>query len=110
MTPELTAVVEPFVRRGLFPNAEMAISEIARDYVLRQIERYRAIEADFQARYGMTYEQFAEYLGARSKTLSEAPNPSLNKAVMVEEEDALEWKIARDMVRSWLGLQREVTQ
>jgi len=38
MSPELTAVVEPFVRRGLFPNAEMAVSEIARDYVLRQIE------------------------------------------------------------------------
>ena len=30
MSPELTAVVEPFVRRGLFPNAEMAVAEIAR--------------------------------------------------------------------------------
>jgi hypothetical protein len=110
MSPELTAVVEPFVRRGLFPNAEMAISEIARDYVLRQIERYRAIEADFQARHGMSYEQFDEYLRARSKTLSEAPSPALNKAVMAEEDNALEWKIARDMVRSWLGLQREVAQ
>jgi hypothetical protein len=29
---------------------------------------------------------------------------------MIEEDDALEWKIARDMVRSWLGLQREVAQ
>ena len=42
MSPELIAVVEPFVRRGLFPNAEMAVAEIAGDYVLRQIERYRA--------------------------------------------------------------------
>ena len=50
MSPELTAVVEPFVRRGLFPNAETAVAEIARDYVLRQIERYRAVEAAFQAR------------------------------------------------------------
>lgn len=110
MSPELTAVVEPFVQRGLFPNAEMAIAEIARDYVLRQIDRYRAIEAEFQARYGMTYEQFDEYLRARSKMLSDAPNSAMNKAVMVEEDDALEWKIARDMVRSWLGLQREVAQ
>ena len=110
MSPELTAVVDPFVRRGLFPNAEVAVAEIARDYVLRQVERYRAIEASFQARYGMTYEQFDEYLRARSKTLSEAPSPALNRAVMIEEDDALEWKIARDMVRSWLGLQREVAQ
>jgi hypothetical protein len=110
MSSELTAVVDPFVRRGLFPNAEVAVAEIARDYVLRQIERYRAIDASFQTRYGMTYEQFDEYLRVRSKALSEAPSPALNKAIMVEEDDALEWKIARDMVRSWLGLQGEVAQ
>lgn len=110
MSPELIAVVEPFVRRGLFPNAEMAVAEIARDYVLRQIERYRATEMAFQARYGMTYEQFDDYLRARSAILSKKPNPALNQAVMLEEDDALDWKIARDMVQSWLGLQREVSR
>ncbi len=109
MSPELTAVVEPFVRQGLFPNAEMAVAEFARDYVLRQIERYRAIEVAFQARYGMSYEQFDAYLRARSKTLSETPDPMLNQAIMAEEDDAMDWKIAREMVRSWLGLQREVS-
>ena len=104
MSPELIAVVEPFVRRGLFPNAEMAVAEIARDYVLRQIERYRAMEMAFQARYGMTYEQFDDYLRARSGILSKKPNPALNQAIMIEEDDALDWKIARDMVQSWLGL------
>jgi hypothetical protein len=58
----------------------------------------------------MTYEQFDEYLRVRSKALSEAPTPALNKAVMAEEDNALEWKVARDMVRSWLGFQREVSQ
>jgi hypothetical protein len=47
MSPELTAVVEPFVRRGLFPSAETAVAEIARDYVLHQIECYRATGAAF---------------------------------------------------------------
>ena len=46
MSPEVTAVMEPFVRRGLFPTAEMAIAEIARDYVLRQIEHYRFDDAE----------------------------------------------------------------
>jgi len=110
ISPELMAVVEPFVRRGLFPNAEMAVAEIARDYVLRQIERYRAMETAFQARYGMTYEQFDDYLRARSGILSKKPNPALNQAIMLEEDDALDWKIARDMVQSWLGLQREVSR
>ena len=110
MSPELTAVVEPFVRRGLFPSAEVAVAEIARDYVLRQIETYRAQEATFQSRYGMTYEQFDAYLRARSRTLSETANAALNQAIMVEEDDALDWKIARDMMRSWLGIQIEVSQ
>jgi hypothetical protein len=110
MSPELTAVVESFVQRGLFPNAETAVAEIARDYVLRQVDRYRAIEATFQAHYGMTYEQFDDYLRARSETLRQDPSPALNQAIMSEEDDALDWKIARDMVRSWLGLQHEVSR
>ena len=109
MVTKVTAVIEPFVRRGLFPNAEMAVAEIARDYVLRQIERYRAIEAVFQARYGMTYAQFDDYLRVRSQTLGENPSPALNRAVMSEEDDALDWKIAREMMQSWLGLQSEVS-
>jgi len=108
MSPELTTVVEPFVQQGLFPNAETAVVELARDYVLRKIEHYQTIEAAFQARYGMTYDRFDAYLRARSRILSNAPDPALNRAVMAEEEDALEWKIARDMLRSWLGLQAEV--
>lgn len=109
MSPELTAVVEPFIQQGLFPNAQTAVVEFARDYVLRKIEHYQAIEAIFQARYGMTYDQFDAYLRARSRMLSEAPDLALNRAIMAEEEDALEWKVARDMMRSWLGLQSEVS-
>lgn len=110
MSSSLSAVVEPFVRRGLFPSAEIAVTEIARDYVLHQIDHYRGIEAALETRYGMTYEQFEEYLHARSETLLRSPNPALNQAVMAEEDDALDWKIARDMIRSWLGLQGEIVQ
>lgn len=110
MSPEVVAVMEPFVQRGLFPSAEAAIAEIVRDYTLRQIERYRAIESEMEARYGMTYEQFEAYLQARSRTLRERPSVALGQAVMAEEDDAEEWKIAREMAQSWLGLQREVTE
>jgi hypothetical protein len=110
MSPELTAVLEPFVRRGLFPNAESAATEMARDYVLHQVQRYRAIDLDFQARHGMTYEQFDAYLRARAAILIENPSPVLSQAVMTEEEDALEWKIAREMMEGWLGLQHEALQ
>jgi len=68
------------------------------------------MEETLHARYGMTYEQFEEYLRARAKKLATSPNPALNQAVMLEEEDAQDWKIARDMLHNWLGMQREVSQ
>ena len=102
-------IVQPFVRRGLFATPEKAVAEMAQDYVLRQIERYRAIDESLQAKYGQTYDQFEAYLRARSATLTAAPDVKLNQALMLEEEDAQDWQIARDMLRSWLGLQGEVT-
>ena len=75
--------------------------------ILRQIETYRASSAALQAKYGMTYEQFEAYLQARSATLAAVPNPALNQAVMAEEEDAFDWKIAREMLANWLGLRAE---
>ena len=107
MNGQMASVIEPFVRRGLFATPEQAVTEMASDYVLRQIERYRSIIKDLQARYGMTYEQFDAYLKARSATLASHPDPALSQAVMAEEEDALDWKIAREMLHSWLGLQSE---
>ncbi len=107
MSSRVASVIEPFVQRGLFANPEQAITEMARDYVLRQIERYRATIENLQAKHGMTYEQFEAYLKSRSALLQANPNPALNQAVMAEEEDALDWKIAREMLTSWLGLQAE---
>lgn len=103
MSSQMNSVVEPFVQRGLFANAEQAVAEMARDYVLRQIERYRATIENLQAKHGMTYEQYEAYPKSRSALLQADPNPGLNQAVMAEEEDALDWKIAREMLTSWLG-------
>lgn len=109
MSDQVATIIEPFVRRGLFPTAESAVSEMARDYVLRQIERYQKTINTLQAKYGMTYEQFNAYLKARSTTLATSPSPTLNQAIIAEEEDALDWKIAREMLQSWLGLKSETS-
>lgn len=109
MNDSVIAVVEPFVRRGLFASPEQAVAEMARDYVLRQVEYYRASIQELERRYGMNYTQFDAYLKSRAQTLAAQPNPALNRAVMQEEGDALEWKIARDMLENWLGFAREVS-
>jgi len=57
---------------------------------------------------GMNYEQFEAYLRERSATLMASPDPALNQAIMAEEEDALDGKVAREMLQSWLGLETEI--
>jgi hypothetical protein len=58
MTDQVASVVEPFVRRGLFPSPEKAVAEMARDYIRRQIQHYQSVIEGLQAKYGMTYDQF----------------------------------------------------
>ena len=49
MSEQVFSVIEPFVRRGLFDSPEQAVAEMARDYVLHQVERYQTIIAGLQA-------------------------------------------------------------
>lgn len=105
---DIISVIKPFIQRGLFESPEKAVAEMARDYVLRQIEHYQAVVEALQTKYGMNYDQFEAYLRARSATLTSNPSSALNQAVMAEEEDALDWKVAQEMLNSWLGLRQEV--
>jgi hypothetical protein len=110
---EVDKVVEPFVQRGLFETTESAVRGLAQDYILRQIVRYQETIGDLERKYGMDYDQFIQYLKQRAALLQSTTIPPeqrkpLNQAVMLEEEDALEWKIAREMLQSWLGLKREI--
>ncbi len=107
MTPQVNAVLDPFVRLGLFESHEKAVTEMARDYILRQIEEYQVVTETLQTKYGMNYEQFNAYLQARAAALVSSPDPRLNQAIMLEEEDALSWKIAQQMLTRLLGLRTE---
>lgn len=110
MNGQVSTILEPFIQRGLFESPEKAVIAMARDYVLRQVERYQATIDGFQHKYGMEYEQFEDYLKARSATLATTPDIELNQEIMAEEEDALDWKIARDMLTNWLGIQVPVNE
>lgn len=107
MADPVFAVIETLVRRGIFASPQQAVVEMTRDYIMRQTERHRTIIEALQAKYGMTYEQFEAYLKSRCEALVANPNPRLNTAIMAEEEDALDWKTALEMLGSWLGLREE---
>jgi len=49
MTDQVASVVEPFVRRGLFASPEKAVVEMAREYIMHQLEHYRSVIESLQA-------------------------------------------------------------
>ena len=106
-TRTTSPIITPFIQRGIFPNQEGAIAEMARTYIVGQIQAYQQTIDALHARYGMSYEQFEAYLQLRANELMNSPTPALNQAIMREEDDALDWKAAREMQSSWLGLQVE---
>lgn len=114
MTMAASSAVEPLIRRKIFNSEEEAINALLRDYVLRQIDVLKEEIARFEQKYGMRFDQFTEYLHERStllqrEGLSTEQRRALGQAVMQEEDDWLDWKVAREMLDSWLGLHKEVT-
>lgn len=62
----------------------------------------------------MNFERFGEYLYERSAllendSLSPEKRKVLGRAIMEEEDDWFDWKVAREMLESWLGLREEVS-
>ncbi|MDZ7289057.1 MAG: hypothetical protein ONB44_01605 [candidate division KSB1 bacterium] len=105
MPENLAEIVHPLVDNGLYENAEAAVKDLMASHILHQIEHYRAILEKFEKKYGMKYVQFSSYLKERAQKLPH--EPSSQKRFMLEEEDALDWKIATEMLESWLGLRRK---
>ena len=108
-------MLKPFLQRRIFASEEQAIRSLLRDHVLHQIDTLRAVESGFAQQYGMPFERFEQYLHDRSELLTSgqlSPDEqrTLGQAVMLEEDDWLEWRATREMLESWLGLDKEVSE
>ncbi len=62
MSAEVSAVIEPLIKRKIFLTEEQAVRELLREYILRQITALQREIARFERRYGMHFERFGEYL------------------------------------------------
>lgn len=112
MGTAINSVIEPLIRRKIFPTEEEAIRELLRSYILREIARLQREIAAFERKYGMRFQQFVAYLHERSLLLergelSPEQRQALGQAIMREEDDWLDWKVAQEMLESWLGLREE---
>ncbi|MBM4467300.1 MAG: hypothetical protein FJ014_17400 [Chloroflexi bacterium] len=114
MSAEVSVVIKPLIKRKIFVTEEQAIRELLREYILRQITALQREITRFERKYGMHFERFGEYLHERSVLLetgsfSAEQRQTLGRTIMEEEDDWLDWKVAKEMLESWLGLRQEVT-
>ena len=112
MGPGFATIIEPLVRRQIFASEELAARTLVQDYVLRQIKTLRRDITRFERKYGMRYDQFAEYLHSRSALLEGGllgpqQQRTLGQAIMQEEEDWLDWKASTEMLENWLGVRQK---
>ena len=107
------AILEPFVRRKLFISQEEAARKLVRNYVLQQIDTHKQRIAEFERKHGMSFDQFTRYTSERTARLrdpGDTPKEKLqilSQDIMRDEEDWLDWKVAEEMLESWLGLESE---
>ncbi|HID85780.1 MAG TPA: hypothetical protein EYP55_00175 [Anaerolineae bacterium] len=112
-TKTITTIVEPLVKREIFATPEEAVRELTVGYILQQISSHQRQIAKLERKYGMNFTKFTQYVHERaamlqSETLSPEQRQSLGRALMAEEDDWLDWKVAVEMLQSWLGLREEV--
>ena len=113
MSTTISPVIEPLIKKKIFSTEEEAIQELTREYILRQIDTLRRKVRRFERKHGMQFQQFSEYLHERSvllekSNLSAKQRQKLSQAIMQEEDDLLDWKVAKELMESWIGIRREV--
>ncbi len=113
MTPTVYSMLKPFLQRHIFASEEQAVRSLLRDHVLHQIDTLRAEDRRLAQKYGMPFERFGQYLHERSGLLAAGrltpdEQKALGQAVMLEEDDWMAWKATREMLESWLDLDKEV--
>ena len=106
---DVAAILEPLVEHQAFASVEEAARKLVSGFILGEIDEYREQIASLEKRYGMSFEQFSAYLKERSSLLTDGQlelqhRKRIAQAVMTEEEDWLDWKVAREFLESWLGL------
>lgn len=110
---DVNSVIKPLIKRRIFTTEEEAMRELLSDYILRKVMALRRELGRFERKYGMHFDRFGAYLHERSVlletgSLSPEQRQTLGQSIMQEEDDWLDWKAAKEMLESWLGLEQEI--
>jgi len=84
----------PLVREGLFKSYDELLKSLLLDYIDRQIALHEEQVRAFEAKHGMTFEEYTRNLRGR--------------ATIVEEDEWMDWEEALVFLRKWNKIKRQL--
>jgi hypothetical protein len=86
-------IFTPLVREGIFKSYDELLKSLLLDYIDRQIARFDGQARDFEAKHGMTFEEYTRNLSGR--------------ASIAEEDEWMDWEEALLFLGKWKKIKRQ---
>ena len=84
----------PLVREGIFKSYDELLKSLLLDYIDRQIALFEGQARAFEAKHGMTFEEYTRNLSGR--------------ASIAEEDEWMDWEEALVFLRKWNKMKRQI--
>lgn len=89
----LEDLAKPFIEAGIYNSSEAFVRELVKDVAANRIETYQRTIKRYEAKYGSF-----ERLGKKIK----------GRATPKQEDEWMEWEAARNMLKAWKSVAREL--
>jgi hypothetical protein len=112
MSPDMVKkIIDPFVTHGICKDEAEALKMLAKDYVQRQVSRYRERVEHFRSFYQVSAEEFEKKVAALcqgSGTIPALGHLSKQQQVLQAEDDLEEWQAAEQFLTRWQAVEAEL--
>jgi hypothetical protein len=104
-------ILAPFLIHGICKDEAEALRMLARDYVERQVSRYRERVEQFRSFYQTSVEQFAQQVAALCQGFEQIPtlgHLDRREQILRAEDDLEEWQAAEQFLARWQAVQADL--
>lgn len=89
----LEQIAKPFIENGLYKSRDAFVKDLVKDIAAGKVRVYQKQVKAYEARHG-SFERFSHKIGGRA-------SPK-------QEDQWMEWKAARDVLKAWKQVAREL--
>jgi len=106
MLKQIEKIAKPLIRHKLFNSVETALETVTLHYTQEQVQKYTRIVAKFKKKYQMNYSEFLSFTKEKAQKL--LTDQMLHEEIVQLEDDAMDWKIAENGLKSWQQVHEEI--